>query len=199
MPREVPKEKARFLPSLSLRGSGDFSVPARRVQGGTRWGCRAERLRVGSGSPWAAGTGDTGESMLGTTAGAVLALSCTPGCRAGLSRWVLHWDLELRCSSTLTLQPGGQQHPSEEPAGSPKTGCHVLQLWHQAGGGWICQLSHPLPALPRTATALKMWQVLIITHPNPLPLPAPALRPPRARSLPLGLHISRWGFLDGVA
>lgn len=193
MPREVPKEKARFLPSLRFVGAGIFPCQ--------HGGCRGGRAgaAVQSGSVWAAGTGDTGESVLGTTAGAVLPLSCTPGCRAGLSRWVLLWDLDLRCSSTLTLQPGGQRHPSEEPAGSPKTGCHVLQLWHQAGGGWICQLSHPLPALPRTATALKMWQVLIITHPNPLPLPAPALRPLRARSLPLGLHISRWGFLNGVA
>lgn len=57
----------------------------------------------------------------------------------------------------------------------------------------------PFQLFPERKTALKMWQVLIITHPNPLPLPAPASRPLRARSLPLGLHISRWGFLDGAA
>lgn len=114
------KKRLASSPPFASWERGFFRASAAGAGGGTRWGCRAGRLRVGSGSPWAAGAGDAGESVLGTTAGAVLVLSCTPGRRAGLSRWVLHWELELRCSSGLTLQAGGQRHPLEEAAGSPK-------------------------------------------------------------------------------
>lgn len=154
MPREVPKEKAFFLPCRRWVGAGIFSVLLRRVRGGLRRVSRPEQLCKGSRGLWMPWVCGYGQIRLGgcsrLRAGAV---SAPQRCREGLSVWLFHQELKLRCSRRLSLHPGAQRCRLEEPTGSSKKGRHVPQLRHQAAGGWICQLSHPHPALPRKATA----------------------------------------------
>lgn len=78
MPREVPKEKAFFLPCRRWVGAGIFSVLLRRVRGGLRWVSRPEQLCKGSSGLWMPWVCGYGQIWLGAAAGSELELFLHP-------------------------------------------------------------------------------------------------------------------------